>query len=62
MRKRVNGKSGVYLFHVNSKSYLVSIHYYFYKILLNKKNYEFEDEDDANRFYDRIARRIKPTQ
>ena len=59
MRKRVNGKSGVYLFKVNGKSYLVSIHFYFYKLLLNKKNFEFVSEEEANRFYDRIAKRIK---
>ena len=55
----MNGKSGVYLFQVHGKTYLVSVHFYFYKFLMNKKNYEFTDQEDANRFYERIAKRIK---
>jgi len=61
LKKRVNGKSAVYLFHVHGKKYLVSIHFYLFKILLTKRNFEFAKEHEASRFYERVASKIKPT-
>lgn len=50
--------SSVYLFKQNGNRYLISIHSTFFGLLLKKKNHEFEDEDTAVRFFEKVAKKL----
>jgi hypothetical protein len=58
LQEHQRATSSIYLFKVNGTKYLVSIHHSFLWLLLKKKNYAFDDEFAAVRFFEKVAHKL----
>jgi len=58
LKQYKNGSSAVFLFKINGTKYMVSIQYFFFSIMIKKRNREFLEEENALRFYERVLQKV----